>query len=93
VKFWFLLGFDALIAFVALYFFFAGLSDGSVSSFNIGLWLVILLGLAGVLGSSVLLRSAGRRGAAIAVLLVLGIPGFLFVIFFVVLLVSAPRWN
>src|SRR5215217_3048043 len=36
MAFWLLWGFDALIAAVVLYFFFAGLADGSVSSFNAG---------------------------------------------------------
>jgi hypothetical protein len=37
VKFRLLWGFDALIALVVLCFFFVGLADGSVSSFNRGL--------------------------------------------------------
>jgi hypothetical protein len=93
VKFWLLWGFDALIALVALYFFFAGLADGSVSSFNMGLWLVILLVLGGVVMGSLWLRSSGRSGTAKAVLLILAVPGLLFVLYFLVLLISAPRWN
>jgi hypothetical protein len=38
MKFWMLWGWDALIASVFVYFFLVGLADGSVSSFNAGLW-------------------------------------------------------
>ena len=93
MKFWLLWGFDALIVLVVLYFFFVGLADGSVSSFNMGLWLTILLVLAGVMLCSLLLRSAGRSGIAKAVLLILAVPGLLFVLYFFVLLISAPQWN
>lgn len=93
MKFWLVWGFDALIAAVVLFFFFAGLADGRVSSFNIGMWLVLLLGVAGVVGGSLRLRSIGRRGAAMAVLLVLAIPGLLCILFFLVVLITHPRWN
>jgi hypothetical protein len=93
MKFWLLWGFDALIALVVLYFFFTGLSDGSVSSFNAGLWLIILLGLAGIMGGSLCLISAGRRGIAMAVLLLLAIPGVLYLIFLLILITTTSRWN
>lgn len=93
MKFWFVWGLDALIGAVALCFFVVGLSNGRVSSFNIGLWLVLLLGLAGVIGGSLKLRSLGRARAAMAVALVLGIPGLLCALFFLVVLIARPRWN
>jgi hypothetical protein len=52
---------DALITLIVVYFFFVGLADGSVSSFNIGLWSVILLGLACVMVGTIALRSPQRR--------------------------------
>jgi hypothetical protein len=93
MKFWLVWGFDALIAAVLLFFFFAGLANGRVSSFNIGLWLILLLGVAGIVGGSLRLRSIGQRGAAMAVLLILAVPGFLCVLFLVVALITHPRWN
>jgi hypothetical protein len=93
MKFWLLWGFDALIASVLLYFFFTGLSDGPVSSFNMGLWLIILLGLTGIMGGSLCLLSAGRRGVAMAVLLPLAIPGFFYALFLLILIITASRWN
>lgn len=69
--------FDALIALVFVYFFFVGLGDGSVSSFNAALWAGILFGLGAVLFGSYWLRAAGWTGAAMAVVLALALPGIL----------------
>ena len=93
MKFWLLWGFDALIALVVLYFFFTGLFDGSVSSFNMGVWLIILLGLTGIMGGSLCLFSAGRSGIATIVLLLLAIPGVLFALFLLILIITSSRWN
>jgi hypothetical protein len=92
-SFWLLWGFDVLIALVVLYFFFIGLADGSVSSFNMGLWLLILLAVGGVVLGSVWLRSAGHRGIAKGVLLILAMPGLVFLLFFLSVLILNPRWN
>ena len=46
--FWILWGIDAIVGAIAVAFFFIGIADGSVSSFNIALWLVILAALAAV---------------------------------------------
>jgi hypothetical protein len=93
MRFWFLWGIDALIAAVILYFFFVGLADGSVSMFNIGIWIAILAALSAVIGGSLWLRTAGRRGPATVVLLILAVPGILFALFFIILLITNPRWN
>ena len=93
MKFWILWGFDALIALVVLYFFFTGLADGSVSSFNMGLWLIILLGLTAIMGGSLCLFAAGRSGLALMVLLLLAIPGVLYVLFLILLITTSSRWN
>ena len=93
MRFWLLWGVDALIAAMILSFFLLGLADGSVSMFNIGLWIAILAALAGVIGGSLWLRSSGRQGPATIVLLILAVPGILFALFFIVLLITNPRWN
>lgn len=92
-NFWLLWGFDALMALVVLSFFFTGLTDGSVSSFNMGLWLIILLAVGGVVLGSLWLQSAGYHGAAKGVLWLLAVPGLLVLLFFLGLLVMQPRWN
>jgi hypothetical protein len=85
--------FDFLIALVALYFFFAGLADGSVSSFNAGLWSLVLLGLGIVVLGGLALRSAGYPGLAYAALLTLAVPGAAFVLYFLALVLSGPTWH
>jgi hypothetical protein len=93
MKFWILWGGDALIASVAVYFFIAGLFDGSVSSFNITLWGVILILLAGILGGSILLRSFGHITAAWMVILILAIPGLMGAVLLLAAIVLQPNWN
>ena len=93
MKFWIPWGIDAVIAAIFLYFFAAGLADGTVSSFNIVLWLGVLAALGGVLGGSSWLRNAGHQRIARLVLLSLAIPGFLVALFFLVLIIAQPRWN
>jgi hypothetical protein len=88
-----LFGIDAAVALVALYFFVVGLGDGSVSSFNILLWLALLGGIGAVLGGGWVLNAMGRRGAAIGVLMILALPGFLFGLFILGVLILQPRWN
>jgi len=85
--------FDALIAAVFLYFFFIGLADGSVSSFNMGLWLFTLAALAAVLAGSHALKASAHPKAAVSLLLVLAIPGAIGVLFMLVVLTTQTRWN
>jgi len=93
VAFWFLWGVDALTALIAVYFFFVGLADGTVSSFNIGIWTVLLLGLGAVVLGSLALRAAGRERWARALAVALALPALGIGLFFAVLLVTQPRWN
>ncbi len=88
-----LLAIDAAVALVALWFFFIGIADGSVSSFNIGLWLALLGGIAAILGGGWALNARGLRGAAIAVLSILAVPGLLFGLFVLAMVAFQPRWN
>ena len=91
--FWFLWSIDAVIAAVALYFFFSLAGHGRIGSFNILPWLIILGVLAAVVGGSLWLRSAGQRAVAIVLLLLLAIPGALYVLFFLLLLILHPNFH
>jgi hypothetical protein len=91
--FWPLWAFDAVIGAVVLFFFFWGLADGTVSSFNILLWLAMLAVVGVVVGGSYALQATGRAAAAIPLLLLLAMPGLAAVVFFVSVLVLQPRWN
>jgi hypothetical protein len=88
-----LLGIDLLVALVVVYFFVAGLADGSVSSFNMNLWLGFLAAVASAIGGGWLLNASGRRGAAISLLSVLAVPGVLFALFILLIVIAQPRWN
>jgi hypothetical protein len=92
-KFWVPWAIDAVVAAVVLVFFFWGLADGTVSSFNAGIWTVLLAAVAAIVGGSLWLKSTGRRGLAIALALVLAVPGALMGLFFLTLVVAHPRWN
>lgn len=81
------------VAAVALVFFAIGLGDGSVSSFNLGLWLVLLGGLGAVLWAGHALRTRGKTGPAIGVLGLVAVPGLLAALFMLLILILQPRWN
>ena len=68
------MGLGRIIALVFVVFFVWGLADGSVSEFNILLWLAVLAALGGVLGGSSWLRSAGQQRIANVILLSLRDP-------------------
>ena len=84
--FWIPWSIDAIVALIFIYFFFVGLADGSVDSFNIILWLMILLALAGVLVGSLALRASARTGVATALVIVVAVPSVLIGLFFLALL-------
>jgi hypothetical protein len=78
---------------VALYFFGIGLADGSVSSFNMVMWLALLSGLGAILIGGFGLDRSGKRAVAIAVLAIVAVPALLAALFFLVLILTQPRWN
>ena len=93
MKFWLLWGFDAVIALGFIYFFLIGIADGSVSSFNIVLWLGILGTLAVVLGGSWFLKAKGQLVFAVGLLCLLAVPALLSLLFFLVILITNPKWQ
>ena len=79
--FWTLCGIDALVTLACVIFFFIGLGDGTVSSFNILVWLIVLSGLAAVLvGGYCLFSHHYTIGATILVAL-LAVPCLLYGLF------------
>ncbi len=91
--FWVLWTFDAFTAAVVVFFFLWGVADGSVSSFNIMLWLGMLSVLAAVVGGGFLLLRARQPMLATALLLVVAFPGVMFTLFMLAVVVLRPRWN
>jgi len=86
-------GVDVVAALVALAFFVIGIDDGTVSSFNMMLWIVLLAGLAVIVFGSNALQARGQRGLAFILAAVLAVPVLLACLFFALLLVSGVRWN
>jgi hypothetical protein len=86
-------GVDVVAALVALAFFVIGIDDGTVSSFNMMLWIVLLAGLAVIVFGSNALQARGQRSLAFILAAVLAVPALLACLFFALLLVSGVRWN
>jgi ABC-type tungstate transport system substrate-binding protein len=86
--FWPPWGIDVIVALMFVYFFFVGLGDGSVSSFNIVLWLIILCVSAAIVGGSLALRARGRTVLAIALVTIIAVPSVLIGLFFLALLAT-----
>jgi hypothetical protein len=57
------------------------------------LWLGLLATVAATIGGGWLLNANGRRGAAIAVLSILAVPGVLYGLFVLLVIIAQPRWN
>lgn len=91
--FWVLWGFDAIVALVVFYFFFIGLTDGSVSNQNGLLWAGLIGLVLGVMLGSLWLKSIDYMTLAKILLLVLAIPGFLYTLFILFVVIAKPRWN
>lgn len=93
IYFWIAWGLDAFICCIAVFFFLAGVMDGSVSSFNIKIWFILLSILALVQFGSFWLKSAGRKGLAFILLAIPAVPGVLYAVFMLFLIFSGVRWN
>jgi len=93
MKFWIPWGIAAVVTSVAVFFFLVGLGDGTVSSFNAGIWALLLLGTVGVTAGSLIRKSYGRPGLGAVLSLVLAVPGVLAVLCMLLILITHPRWN
>ncbi len=88
-----LLGLTGLTAAIVVWFFLEGLADGSVSSFNITLWLGLLAVACGVPAGGAVLHANGKTGAAKALLALVAVPAVLAGLFFLLLILTVDRWN
>ena len=91
--YWFLFGIDCIAAAVAVFYFFLGLGDGTVSSFNITIWMLLLGGIGAVLGGGHVMRRAGQVWFANVVLAILGLPSLFAGLLMLLLIANPPRWN
>ncbi len=93
VIYWATFAIAALVTALAAGFFVVGIGDGSVSSFNMSLWLSLLSATAAILFLGHRLHMHGRTGLAIAVLAILAVPGLLYGLFALMIIVTLPHWN
>ncbi|MBS0239813.1 MAG: osmoprotectant transporter permease [Proteobacteria bacterium] len=84
---------DAIALLIAAYFFFVGIGDGSISSFNVTLWLFVLAGIIAILGVGYHFRTQGQTAMANGVLAILAVPTILAGLFVLSILIAQPRWN
>jgi hypothetical protein len=89
----FLLIVDGVVAAILLYFFLAGLQDGSVSSFNIVLWLAILAAVFVPITLALTLKARGRLKTANLILLLPALPGLFFGLFMLLIIVLQPDFR
>ena len=75
--FWFLFAVDILFFLVAFFFFLDGLSDGTVNSRNMALWLPLVCVPAALLLGGLRLKAIGRPGAAKLLLALPAVPAIL----------------
>ncbi len=78
---------------VAFYYFFIGLTDGSVSQFNMGIWMVQVLGLPALLLGTYWLKSQDRLKTALALLSIPSLMVAAYLIFLVAVLFGNNKWN
>jgi hypothetical protein len=88
-----LLGIDIIAALIVACFFVIGLADGSVSSFNMQLWLGCLTGIVAVLVGGLLLNAKGKTILAIVVLLILAAPSAIYGLFILSIIIFPASWN
>jgi hypothetical protein len=93
VTFWIAWSIDAIAALILVAFFIIGLADGSVSSFNIGLWLLVLGVAGGVVLGGLALRSSARRALATTLVTIPAVPTALTGLFFLAIVLIPARWN
>lgn len=91
--FWILWAFDALFVLGWVCFFMIGLADGTVSSFNILLWLGILTVLFSIMGGSILLRYKGLSPIAYVLLGLLAIPTLLIILVSLIFMIAPPDFK
>jgi len=93
IWFWILWAFNALMSLIPVYFFFIGLSDGSVDASNMGIWMIILLVVAAVMGGTYWLKTKNQLQAAKVFLVIASIPSLIFGLFIAISIFGDVRWN
>jgi hypothetical protein len=85
-----LVAIDAIVVAILVFFFLWGLTDGTVSSFNGALWLVMLVVPIGLLVGGMLSWRHGQRAMALVLLLVPAVPASLMGLMLLMFLILQP---
>jgi len=91
--FWTVWVIDALASLVLLFFFFMGLMDGSVSSYNGLEWILILAAVGAVLAGSIYFFRNGKKSIAYLLVCLLAVPALLLGIFLLFLVFADIHWQ
>ena len=83
----------AIVTAVLLYFFVTGQGDGSITSSNLFLWLVLLAIPIGGLFLTSRLNAAGRRVAACVLLAAIAAPALLYGLFVGLIILGHPDFK
>ena len=86
-------GIDAIVALIAFYFFIDGLRTVTNSGTYFQTWFTLLLIMAVVLGGSVLLKNNNHMTLAKCLLSVVAIPGFIYGLFVLIMIIAKPKWQ
>jgi len=84
---------DVALGIMAAVFFVMGIGDGSVSSFNIVMWLLLLAVLASIVFGSRALNENGHRTLATALAAVPAIPAIIGSVGLIAAFMMGGRWN
>lgn len=82
--------FNAVMSLIPVIYFFIGLADGSVSDSNMGMWMIILLLVAGILYGSLWLKNKGKLRQAKILLIVAGAPYALMILLYLITIMMVP---
>lgn len=91
--FWILWIFNALMALVPVSFFFIGMTDGTVTETNMGMWAILLAVVALLIGGTYWLKQNNQVKAAKIILAIAAIPSVIGLIMMAILIFGDVRWN
>jgi hypothetical protein len=91
--FYIILAIDTLVPIIAIFYFFVGLADGSVSSRNMLLWIVLLAALVLLWLACLYLYKAGWIKLAWTIAILLGLPAMIGLLYILMIMFGNVRWN
>jgi hypothetical protein len=91
--FYIILAIDALVPIIAIFYFFVGISDGTVSSRNILMWILLLAALVLLWLACLYLYKAGWIKLAWTIAILLGLPAIIGLLYILMIMFGNVRWN